>query len=115
MLDPSPKLGAAALTALFMAAASPSHAETITPIAEAARGAAVTVQGAVARVLDYDEIRIADSSGAIVVYLGPDAPAIAAGEQLTIRGRVDDGWLRELYAREIVRANGDTIALRRDY
>jgi uncharacterized protein YdeI (BOF family) len=115
MVDLSPKLAAAALVALFMTSASPSHAETITPIAEAAHGAAVTVQGAVARVLDDDEIRLADGSGAIVVYLGPDAPAIAAGEQLTIRGRIDDDWPRELYAREIVRANGDTVALRREY
>lgn len=112
---PSPKLAAAALLALFTTAASPSYAEAITPIAEAARGAAVTVQGAVARVLDYGEIRLADASGAIVVYLGPDAPAIVTGEQLTIRGHIDDDWPRELYAREIVRANGDTIALRRAY
>ena len=115
MIDLSSKRVAAALVALSMTAASPSDAETITPIAEAARGAAVTVQGAVARVLDYDEIRLADASGAIVVYLGPDAPTISTGEQLTIRGRIDDDWPRELYAREIVRANGDTVALRRAY
>jgi uncharacterized protein YdeI (BOF family) len=115
MSDPSPKPGVTALVALFVTAVAPALAETITPIGEAARGAAVTVQGAVARVLDDDEIRLADGSGAIVVYLGPDAPAIAAGEQLTIRGRIDDDWPRELYAREIVRANGDTVALRREY
>ena len=115
MVGLPPKLAAAALVALFMTAASPSHAETITPIAEADRGAAVTVRGAVARVLDYDEIRLADASGDIVVYLGPGAPAFSTGEQLTIRGRIDDDWPRELYAREIVRANGDVVALRQEY
>ena len=105
----------AAAMALFMATGVPSHAETITPIAEAARGAAVTVRGAVARVLDYDEIRLADASGDIVVYLGPEPPTIGAGEQLTIRGRIDDDWPRELYAQEIVRSNGDVVALRQEY
>ena len=109
------RLGAAAVAALLITAASPSRSETITPIAEAARGAAVTVQGAVARVLDDDEIRLADASGDIVVYLGPEAPTIAAGEPLTIRGRIDDDWPRELYAREIVRANGDVVPLRQEY
>ena len=65
--------------------------------------------------LDHDEMRFSDASGDIVVYLGPDAPAIAEGERLTIRGRVDDDWPRELYAREIVRTGGDAIALRREY
>lgn len=110
-----PKLGTAAAAALLMAAGSPSRSETITPIAEAARGAASTVQGAVARMLDYDEIRLADASGDIVVYLAPEAPMIAAGEQLTIRGRIGEDWPRELYAREIVRAKGDVVALRREY
>lgn len=110
-----PKLGAAAVAALLMTAGSPSRSETITPIDEAARGAALTVQGAVARVLDDDEVRLADASGDIVVYLGPEAPTIAAGERLTIRGRIDDEWPRELYAREIVRANGDVVALRQEY
>jgi uncharacterized protein YdeI (BOF family) len=98
-----------------MTAVSPSRAETITPIAGAPRGAAVTVQGAVARVLDDDEICLADASGHIVVHLGPEAPTIAAGERLTIRGRIDDDRPRELNAREIVRANGDVVALRGEY
>jgi hypothetical protein len=110
-----PKLGAAAAAALLMTAGSPSHSETIAPIAEAARGAAAAVQGAVARVLDDDEVRLADAFGDIVVYLGPEAPTIAAGEQPTIRGRIGDDWPRELDAREIVRANGDVVALRREH
>lgn len=109
-----PRLGAAAVAVLLMAG-SPSRAETITPVAEAARGAAVTVQGAVAHVLDNDEIRLADASGDIVVYLGPEPPIIGAGERLTIRGRIDDDGPRELYAREIVRANGDVVVLRQEY
>jgi uncharacterized protein YdeI (BOF family) len=94
--------------------APPVAAETITPIAEARPGAAVTVRGAVVRSMDEDEIRIADASGELDVYLGPEPPAISDGEEITVRGRMDDDGPRELYAREIVRADGTAILLSQD-
>ena len=109
------RLGAVAVAVLLMTAGSLSRAETITPIAEAIRGAAEAARGAVARVLDHDEIRLADASGDIVVYPGPEPPTIGAGEELTIRGRIDDDRPQELYAREIIRADGNVVALRREH
>ncbi|MEI2421410.1 hypothetical protein V6O07_14145, partial [Arthrospira platensis SPKY2] len=44
----------------------------VTPIAEVQRGTMVTVQGTVERITDEDEFRLADESGTIRVYVGPN-------------------------------------------
>lgn len=86
-------------------------AETVTPIAELQRGAMVTVQGTVERITDEDEFRLTDSSGDILVYVGPNWVPAEVGEAVTVNGRVDDNLIgpRELYARSLTRADGTVV------
>ena len=88
-------------------------AETaVTPIADAVRGAMVTVQGTVDRVTDEDEFRLSDASGDILIYIGPNAMPVAAGDQVTVQGRVDDGiGPREIYAQGLTLADGTVVTL----
>ena len=91
-------------------AAQMALADDVTPIAEAARGAVVTVQGTVERITDTDEFRLVDASGAIQVYVGPNWVPADVGEQVIVNGFVDDdpGPL-ELYARTLTRADGSVV------
>jgi uncharacterized protein YdeI (BOF family) len=90
--------------------------ERITPIAEAKRGSTVTVQGTVERITDEDEFRLADASGSIRVYVGPNWVPADVGEAVTVRGFVDDDLgPRELYARSLTRADGSVVAFERRY
>ena len=105
-----------ALACLFgLLAAAPALAESITPIGEVQRGSSVTVQGAVERVLDEDEFRLTDASGSIVVYVGPNIVPAQAGEEVTVRGFVDDDLVLEIYAREMVLADGSVVRFDRGY
>ena len=90
-------------------------AETITPIDEVQRGTAVTVDGTVERILDEDEFRLADASGRIDVYIGPNVMPANLGDRVLVRGIVDDGLTREIYAREMVLPDGSTITFDRRY
>ena len=105
-----------ALACLFGLLAAPQAiAETITPIGEVQRGTSVTVQGAVERLLDEDEFRLTDASGSIRVYVGPNIVPAQVGETVTVRGFVDDDFVREIYAREMVRADGSVVRFDRNY
>lgn len=108
-------LTTAAVLAVFFA--GPATAEPITPIAEAQRGTMVTVQGTVERITDEDEFRLADASGSIRVYVGPNWVPADVGEAVTVEGFVDDDLIgpREIYARSLTRANGTVIAFERRY
>ena len=90
-------------------------AETITPIGEVQRGSNVTVQGAVERLLDEDEFRLTDASGSIDVYVGPNIVPANVGETVTVRGFVDDDLVLEIYAREMVLADGSVVRFDRRY
>ena len=90
-------------------------AESVTPIGDVQRGSTVTVQGAVERLLDEDEFRLTDASGSIVVYVGPNIMPANVGEVVTVRGFVDDDFVREIYAREMVRADGSVVRFDRRY
>lgn len=103
----------AAAVAIF--ATSAASAETITPINEVQRGTAVTVEGTVERILDEDEFRLADASGRIDVYIGPNIVPANLGDRVMVRGIVDDGLTREIYAREMVLPDGSTITFDRRY
>jgi len=103
-------LAAAALLAGFVAAGT-AAANTITPIADAQRGSMVTVQGTVERITDEDEFRLADASGQIRVYVGPNWVPADVGETVIVHGFVDDDLgPREIYARSLTRADGTVIA-----
>ncbi|MFQ6549020.1 hypothetical protein AADZ90_013780 [Aestuariibius sp. 2305UL40-4] len=91
-------------------------ATQITPISDVQRGSSVTIQGTVERILDSDEFRIADATGNLRVYVGPNVVPANVGETVTVSGIMDDEIIRpELYAREVVRADGTTVRLNRSY
>jgi uncharacterized protein YdeI (BOF family) len=104
---------AAAPTAV---AAPASSAEAITPIGDLRRGTMVTVEGQVTRILDTDEFLIADNSGNIRVDVGyPNFVPVREGVRVKVRGFVDRDFLREIYASEIVHADGRVTSLDRRY
>jgi uncharacterized protein YdeI (BOF family) len=91
-------------------------AERITPIADAKRGSMVTLEGTVERITDEDEFRLADRSGSIRVYVGPNWVPVSEGEAITVHGFVDDDLgPRELYARTLTRADGSVVTFERRY
>ena len=99
---------------LALAPALAIAAERITPIADAQRGSMVTVKGTVERITDEDEFRLADASGSIRVYVGPNWVPADEGEAVTVHGFVDLGP-RELYARSLTRADGSVVTFERRY
>jgi uncharacterized protein YdeI (BOF family) len=87
----------AALTACTDASAqaevtSPAKtgSEAITPIGDLRRGTMVSVRGTVEKITDEDEFRLADESGNVRVYVGPNWVPADVGESITVRGFVDD-------------------------
>lgn len=100
-----------AIAALCATLAAPvAFASQITPIADAQRGTMVTVQGTVERITDEDEFRLADASGTIRVYVGPNWVPADVGESVIVNGFVDeDPGPREIYARSLTRADGTVI------
>jgi uncharacterized protein YdeI (BOF family) len=106
-----------AIAALCATLAAPAaFARQITPIAEAQRGTMVTVQGTVERITDEDEFRLADASGTIRIYVGPNWVPAEVGETVVVDGFVDDDLgPREIYARSLTRADGTVITFDRRY
>ncbi|MEE4346495.1 MAG: NirD/YgiW/YdeI family stress tolerance protein [Paracoccaceae bacterium] len=102
---------------LFAAlATSAAWANPITTIADAKRGTTVTVQGTVERITDEDEFRLADASGQIRIYVGPNWVPADVGEKVTVNGFVDDDpGPREIYARSLTRAGGSVITFSYNY
>lgn len=93
-----------------------AFASQITPIADAQRGTMVTVQGTVERITDEDEFRLADASGQIRVYVGPNWVPAKVGERVIVNGFVDDDpGPREIYARSLTRADGTVFRFNRRY
>lgn len=89
------------------AAAVPAAAERLTAIGDARRGSMVTLEGAVQRIVDTDEFVLADATGQIRIDVGyPNFVPVAEGERVRVRGFIDRGLFREVYAREIVHADG---------
>lgn len=94
------------------------HSETaqnITTIDNVTRGSSVAVQGTVSQILDSDEFRLVDDTGEIDVYIGwKNQLPVTSGEQVTVKGVVDDDGSLELYAKEIIHGNGQTTRLKPD-
>lgn len=81
--------------------------DKITAIDDIKRGTMVTVQGKVQRILDTDEFRLADDSGDIVVYVGwQNFVPVNVEDRVTVRGFVDDDLFLEIYANQIIHADG---------
>jgi uncharacterized protein YdeI (BOF family) len=88
---------------------------TLTAIEDVTRGSSVAVQGTVGRILDSDEFRLVDDTGSIDVYIGwQNQLPVKSGEQVTVKGVVDDDGSLELYAKEIIHGNGQTTRLKPD-
>lgn len=105
-----PLAAVAAIAFALPVLAAPDRA--VTPIAEARKGSMVTVQGTVAAITDEDEFRLSDTTGDIRVYVGPTWVPVDTGEAVIVFGFVDDGLgPREIYAREITRADGTVVTL----
>ncbi len=86
--------------------------DNVTSISDLKRGTMATIHGKVDRILDTDEFRLSDDSGDIVVYIGwRNFVPVDVGDVVTIKGFVDDGLTRELYARTIVHADGSVTEL----
>jgi uncharacterized protein YdeI (BOF family) len=109
-------LGLMMLSVAFTGVAFAQSPTTITPVGEVQRGTMVTVHGTVERLLDSDEFRLADSTGNIRVYVGPNWVPSAVGEQVTVHGFVDnDIGRKEIYARTLTRADGSTTTFEKRY
>lgn len=83
----------------------------VTAIEDLRRGMAVSIEGTVARITDEDEFRLADATGDILVYIGPNAMPVREGETIRVSGQVDDDGPLELYAAEIALEDGRVVAL----
>jgi uncharacterized protein YdeI (BOF family) len=106
----------AAATVLAFIFLSPAVADQVTPVGEVQRGTMVTLHGSVERILDTDEFRLADETGSIRVYVGPNWVPARVGESVRVSGFVDDGFgPLELYARLLTRADGTVFAFDHRY
>lgn len=105
---------ATAFGALFATAALASG--PVTPIGDLQRGTTVTVAGTVERITDEDEFRLADASGTVRVYVGPNWVPANVGETVTVDGFVDNDFgPLEIYARSLTRADGTVVTFDRGY
>ncbi len=100
------------LAASLVAGVTTAAAAEIIPISDIARGQSVTVAGTVEHFFDIDEVRLRDESGAVRVYLGSGDLGIETGDRITVSGVMDDDlFSNELYAREVVQANGEVFTI----
>ncbi|MEM7641666.1 MAG: hypothetical protein AAF366_03985 [Pseudomonadota bacterium] len=89
---------------------------TATPIEDLTRNSMFTAQGRVDRITDEDEFRLADETGGIRVYVGPNLVPADVGEAVTVEGFVDRDFGRlEVYARSLTRADGSVVTFDRRY
>lgn len=102
----------AALTVPFALASTADLPNT--PIDSVKRGSMVAVEGTVERILDSDVFRLQDSTGRIRVDVGyPNFVPVTEGERVRVVGFVDRDVFKEIYAREIVHADGRVSRLDR--
>jgi uncharacterized protein YdeI (BOF family) len=102
------------LTAFLTLPAGAAMAE-IMAIGDIRRGMMATVEGSVNRITDEDEFILADATGNIRVYIGPNAMPVRAGDAVRVEGFVDDDLRMEIYADTITLADGEVISLPRRY
>lgn len=102
----------ATVLALSLAIALPgiSLAET-TAVQDLRRGMPATVDGVVGRITDDDEFLLADDTGSILVYIGPNPMPVRAGDRIRVAGAVDDDGPLEFYATEVTLPDGRVVPL----
>lgn len=87
----------------------------ITSISELQNYTNSYIKGEVIKILDEDEFRLEDSSGKIKVYTGwKNTNLVEKGEKITVRGTQDPGLIKEFYATEIIKEDGEIIKLQSD-
>lgn len=87
----------------------------ITKISELQNYTDSYIKGEVIKILDEDEFRFKGSSGKIKVYTGwKNTNLVKKDEKITIRGKLDPGIVKEFYATEIIKENGEKIKLKSD-
>ena len=87
----------------------------LTAIDDISRNTTVTVRGVVKRILDTDEFELSDKTGEIEVYIGwRNNLPVKAGDTVTVKGFVDDDWVKEIYAQEIIHADGRVTTFRQN-
>jgi uncharacterized protein YdeI (BOF family) len=102
--------------ALVVVSVSSAKAASLTPIGSLERGTMVMMEGSVDRILDTDEFRLADDSGAVRIYVGPNWAPVDVGERVTVQGFVDDGiGPLEVYARSMTREDGTELTFSHQY
>jgi uncharacterized protein YdeI (BOF family) len=107
-----------ALLTIFasMLIAAAALANSVTPIGDLQRGSMVTVTGTVEKIMDTDEFRLADESGSVRIYVGPNWVPAQVGEKVSISGFVDDGFgPKEIYARSLTHADGTVVDFEHRY
>lgn len=109
-------LAAIITSAAIVASPAVGQPDRLTQIAEVQRGTMVTVQGTVERITDEDEFRLADETGSIRIYVGPNWVPADVGEAVVVHGFVDnDLGPREIYARTLTRADGTVVTFEHRY
>lgn len=110
------RIAALSLSLVASAAWAQSAPQPVTPIHDVQRGSMVTVEGTVQRITDTDTFRLTDATGNIRVDVGyPNFVPVQVGETVRVIGFVDRDPLKEIYAREIVHADGRVSRLDRRY
>ena len=87
----------------------------ITKISELQNYTDSYINGEVIKIFDEDEFRLEDSSGNIKVYTGwKNTNLVRKDEKITVRGKLDPGIVKEFYATEIIKEDGEIIKLKSD-
>lgn len=92
-----------------------NSSKNITLIDELKKYENTYIKGKVVKILDEDEFLIEDKSGKIKVYTGwRNTNMVVVGEYITVKGKMDPGLVKEFYATEIIRENGEKVELKGD-
>lgn len=102
--------GAALALSLAIVLPGLALAET-TAVQDLRRGMPATVDGVVERITDDDEFLLADETGSILVYIGPNLMPVRAGDRVRVAGAVDDDGPLEFYATEVTLPDGRVVPL----
>ena len=85
----------------------------VTHIGELTRNTMVTVTGTVQAVTDEDEFTLVDATGSVPVWTAGTFFTVEPGETVTVTGFIDDDFILEVYAQQIVKADGSIIDISR--
>jgi hypothetical protein len=103
----------AAMAAVLLSASAAFAAPV--PITKAPRGQPITLTGKVMRITDADAFRMKDETGAVTVYVGPNALPVQVGEEVTVLGALEEGFPPEFVARALRRSDGTEVRFRHDW